>query len=143
MTKLGIAIQYALTLYGVEEVAGTLTNSIITLFFKDAGHPEILDDETPWCAAFLNAILHRCQLPTTGRLDAVSFLQWGKQTVSPMYGDIVVFEWPASEGGGHHVGIVVAVYKTIVYVLGGNEQKMVEIRGYNPAYVMQYRRLDA
>lgn len=142
MTQIETAFLYALTLYGTEEISGPFTNTLIRDFFKDAGHPEVKDDETPWCAAFLNAILHRAGLETTGSLAAVSFLEWGIPAPVPMLGDVVVFNWGGTGASTHHVGFVTAVYKTIVYVLGGNEEGKVEIRGYDPKYVMQYRRLE-
>lgn len=142
MTKIGTAFLYALTLYGTAALPGNKTNELITQYFKDAGHPEIKDDETPWCAAFLNAVLHRCGIETTGSLAAVSFLNWGVEALTPMLGDVVVFDWGGTGASTHHVGFVTASYATVIYVLGGNEEGKVEIRGYDPKYIMQVRRQE-
>jgi len=142
MTQIETAFLYALTLYGTSADADQEQHAKINDFLIDAGFPQEDIDNPPWCAAFLNAVLHRSGLPVTNSLAAESFLQWGEPTTIPMLGDVVVFQWTKNIGGGHHVGFVCAVYPTIVYVLGGNEDGMVEIKGYDPKYVMQYRRLE-
>lgn len=35
---------------GIAETAGPKHNQIIADWWKDAGHPEIVDDETAWCS---------------------------------------------------------------------------------------------
>lgn len=141
MTQIETAFLYALTLYGTEDLSGAFQNSLVQSFFKDAGFSQGVDASTPWCAAFLNAIFHRCGIETTDSLLAKSFLDWGEAVVSPSLGDVVIFDWTKIGQVGEHVAIVTAVYPTIVYALGGNEQNMVEIRGYDPKAVMAYRRI--
>jgi len=135
------AFNLAMQNWGTEAIPGGQSNPAVLAYFKDAGHPEIKDDDTPWCAAFLNAMLKRCGLPTTGSLAARSFLTWGVPTVSPQLGDVVVLWRGTKDGPFGHVGFVTAVYKNWVYVLGGNEANKVEIAPFDTAHVLQYRRL--
>ena len=44
---------------GQHEIAGEGTNPRIAEYFRLSGHPEITDDETAWCAAFVGACLEQ------------------------------------------------------------------------------------
>lgn len=59
---------------GLRELSGSDDNSAILAFYKDAGHPEVAHDETPWCAAFVGAMLQRCGIAASGSLMARSYL---------------------------------------------------------------------
>ena len=50
------------------------------------------DDESPWCAAFVGAVLAECGLAGTGSLTARSYLKWG------VPGDIAVL-WRGARDG--------------------------------------------
>ena len=92
---------------------------------------------TPWCAAFVNAILGRTGKEGTNSLTAMSFANYGKTVREPQKGDIVVFR--------NHVGF----YDSIIYkdgekyvgVLGGNQKKAVRISFYRASKVVAYRRV--
>lgn len=77
---------------------------------------------TPWCAAFVNAILKSYQKPQTSSLLAKSFLNYGRAAKKPRRGDIIVFD--RGERWQGHVGFYI---KSIHYlnqehylVLSGN-----------------------
>lgn len=94
---------------------------------------------TPWCAAFINAILKKKGYKTTGSNTAISFRHYGVKTNTPEVGDIVVL----SRKGGGHVGFFVG-FKTIkgvkhVGILGGNQSNRVKVSYYPIKRVLSYR----
>jgi uncharacterized protein (TIGR02594 family) len=110
---------------GIREVAGKRDNPKILDFYRDAGHPEIEHDETPWCAAFVGAMLKRCGYPTTGSLAARSYLKYGRKLTKPEPGCIVVF-WRGSPSSWEgHVAFFVKDEGANVRVLGGNQSNAV------------------
>ena len=56
---------------GTREWPGARHNSVVLKYFRDASMP-MVDDETPWCAAFVGAVLAECVLAGTGYLAARS-----------------------------------------------------------------------
>ena len=114
---------------GTREVPGRRHSAIILRFFAEAGFPGIRTDETPWCAAFTNAVLARCKLLTTGKLTARSFLKWGDPITSPRRGAIAVFRRGQSGWQGH-VGFVVGSTPTHLTILGGNQSNAVTTARY-------------
>lgn len=128
---------------GVEEWPGAKHNPAVLAYFEASGNAWVKDDETPWCAAFVNAILAILGLPTNGKLNARSFLEYGEPVslanVRP--GDIVVF-WRGSPNGWQgHVGIVVSINGDKVMVLGGNQGNKVSIAPYPMSRVLGFRRV--
>jgi uncharacterized protein (TIGR02594 family) len=98
---------------------------------------------TPWCAAFVNAILNKKGYKTSGSLMAASFSSYGHKVLVPLKGDIVVLR----NKRGNHVGIFVE-YKTIngrkmIGVLGGNQNNMVKVTYYSARSVVTIRRPTA
>ncbi len=92
---------------------------------------------TPWCAAFVNAMLNRSGIQGTGSNHARSFLRYGVATHVPRRGDIVVV--------GRHVGFyeghVTRNGRTYVAVLGGNQGNSVRTSYYPASRVLAYRRV--
>lgn len=117
-------------------------NPKVVAYFKDAGHPEVKNDETAWCAAFVGAMLHRSGLPKTGALNARSYLEWGEAVdrKDAREGDIVVFERGNSSWQGH-VGFFVKDNGDTITVLGGNQSNAVNRRAYVSAKLLGIRRL--
>ena len=98
---------------------------------------------TPWCAAFVNAILNRKGYRTTKSNTASSFKSYGVRVITASKGDIVVIRSRVS-GSGVHVGIF-SEYKVIkgvkyVGVLGGNQDNMVQVTYYPARSVITIRR---
>jgi hypothetical protein len=55
---------------GLKEIVGSKHEPNVREFFAEAGHPEIHNDEIPWCAAFANGMLRRAGYAGTGSLAA-------------------------------------------------------------------------
>lgn len=101
-----------------------------------------------WCAAFVNSILeavHVENLYDTGHpapLMARSFLGWGEK-VNPSNikpGDIVIFPRGRNQWQGH-VGFYVDTHEDGRWViLGGNQDKSVSYKLFNPRHAIGVRR---
>lgn len=117
---------------GTKEIKGKAHNAAILGFFKDAGFSGIKDDETAWCAAFVGAILKRCNIPPSKSLLARSYETWGVKLSEPIYGCIGVKKRLAKgkDTGLGHVGFVVAADATTVTLLGGNQADGVSIASF-------------
>lgn len=100
---------------------------------------EVDPRKTPWCAAFINGILRREGLETTGSNKAISFAEYGEEVKEPNKGDIVVFK--------NHVGFFVEFVEInnvkYVAVLGGNQKNKVRISNFPLKTVVSFRRIMA
>jgi len=107
------------------------SNPKVVAYFKDAGHPEVTDDQTAWCAAFVGAMLARVGQNGTGKLNARSYLDWGSPVdrADAQPGDIVVLSRGKSTWQGH-VGFFVRDNGSTITILGGNQQDAVNRRAY-------------
>jgi uncharacterized protein (TIGR02594 family) len=105
---------------------------------------------TEWCAAFVNAILEKDNIPGSDTvseypLTARSFLEWGNRIdkTEIKRGDIVVFP-RGNQGWQGHVGFYVEtqVHNGIEYwvILGGNQQNQVRYDLYSPRKALGIRR---
>lgn len=138
------AYEAAKKLIGMKEVAGAKHNPEIVQFFKDSGHPEIVDDETAWCAAFVGAMLARAGLKGTGKLNARSYLDWGEpvEMHEAKPGDIVIFQRGDSAWQGH-VAFFDTAGKSKLTVLGGNQSNSVSRAAYDRSKLLGIRRAPA
>lgn len=123
---------------GLTEIVGSKHEAKIVGFFAEAGHPGIIDDETPWCAAFANAMLARAGIEGTGSLLARSFLKWGVELKKPVVGCVAVFQRGSSSWQGH-VAFYVGETDTHIEVLGGNQGNAVNIKPYSKKKLLGYR----
>jgi uncharacterized protein (TIGR02594 family) len=129
----------ALAEYGNAGIIGESDNPEVLKYFKETGYTFIDHDETPWCAAFLNWVLQKCKISTPNKLNARSFLDIGHETSTPVLGDIVVL-WRIDPNGPYgHVGIFVRKVGNILYLLGGNEDNTVKIKGYSSDQLLGFR----
>lgn len=108
------------------------SNPKVVAYFKDAGHPEVTDDQTAWCAAFVGAMLYRSGVAGTGMLNARSYLNWGeavdRKDAQP--GDIVILKRNNYSTWQGHVGFFVRDNGSTITVLGGNQANAVNRRAY-------------
>ena len=125
---------------GTDEIRGSKHNPVILEYFDAVGHGWVKDDETPWCAAFVGAVLHEAGYKGTGSLAARSYLGWGHKVSNPKPGDLVVFWRGKKDGWQGHVGFVVRTDKTHVWCLGGNQSNSVNVTKYSKDRVLGYRR---
>lgn len=129
----------ALNYYSESSIIGEKNNPVILNFYKESLNPQIKNDDVAWCAAFVNAILHECGLPQTGKLNARSFLELGQETSEPVLGDIVILWRIAKDSVYGHVGFFVKKHDNLIYILGGNQDNEVKIKGYDEKFLLGYR----
>lgn len=121
---------------GLREIKGPQNAAEILKFWKDIKRGGIKDDETPWCAAFVGAMLERSGVQSTRFESARSYEAWGVKLAQPVRGCVVVF---SREGGGH-VGFVVGQDKAgNLLVLGGNQSDQVNVRAFPRSRATAYR----
>ena len=123
---------------GVHEISGKRHNPTVVAYFRDAGFPEIKDDETAWCAAAVNAHLERSGYAGSKSLAARSFEKWGKE-VEPRVGCVVPLWRDNPKSWQGHVGLYVGETTQHVLLLGGNQSNAVSIAKYPKSRVLGYR----
>jgi uncharacterized protein (TIGR02594 family) len=115
-------LDLALREMGTAEVPGLRDNPAVMAYFADCGHPEVLHDETAWCAAALGSWLKRSGYPLPPRstnLMARAYLNYGAKLDAPRVGCIAVFPRGLPPQG--HVGIVEEVRADgMIMVIAGN-----------------------
>jgi len=145
MTRFNEAILAAAGEYlGLAEWPGAKNNPEITNMFRDVGHGNVVDDETPWCAAFVGSVLSSLGLPHTGKLNARSYLEYsaevGTQDARP--GDIVVLWRGSPKSWQGHVGFFVRYEGSNVILRGGNQGNKVSDAAYSMDRILSVRRAD-
>jgi uncharacterized protein (TIGR02594 family) len=101
-----------------------------------------------WCAAFVNAVLHEMGIPGSESVSkyplvAKSFLSWGKRVKEPQPGDVVVFHRGKEAWQGHvgfYYGTVYENGKKFYQILGGNQDKSVNIQLFLARSAISIRR---
>lgn len=126
---------------GVAETAGPEHTARVLEYFRLAGHPEIPDDETAWCAAFACAMLESSGVRSPKSLRARAFLDWGVAVTQARPGDIVVFRRGTNPAQGH-VGFFVrwSDDNSKILVLGGNQSNAVRYQWYAATDLLGVRR---
>lgn len=115
---------------GIWEWAGKDHNPKVVAMYADAGHPEVREDEVPWCAAFVGSVFSKVGLRNTGSLLAKSYLKWGKTVPSidqAMPGDLIVLDRGTQPWQGHVTFLVNRIDKDTFRGLGGNQNNQVKI----------------
>jgi uncharacterized protein (TIGR02594 family) len=116
--------------------------------FKTTIHQAVDPTVTPWCAAFVNAMLSKLGMKGTNSLAAGSFTTWGKPTTQPKKSDIVLLHFnnkAALNGISHvtfYIDTVVIKGTKYVKVLGGNQDHSVRVSYYPIHNVVQYRTIS-
>jgi uncharacterized protein (TIGR02594 family) len=120
---------------GLHEGTSLKANPAVVKFFKEAGHPEIKNDHTtPWCAAFVGAVLQEAGLPHTGSLLALSYAKYGQKLDKPIVGCIAT----KKRVGGGHVFFVMSFDDKYIYGLGGNQNDQVSIERFPRSVIYSY-----
>lgn len=122
---------------GVREIPGEQDNPRI-VEYQQATSLRATDDETPWCASFVNWCLQQAGIAGTNSAAARSFLQWGREIPQPVEGCIVVLKRGNSSWQGH-VGFYVGAIGDRVNLVGGNQGNAVSIKGFKRSDVLGYR----
>lgn len=119
----------ALTHKGKHEIPGTrLNNEFIVDLFKHTTY-KTTTDETPWCAAFVCAMLERSGYKSTRSAAAKSYDKYGIKS-ELKYAAIVTIKYKSS--GRRHVTLCERVSRDGVhfYGYGGNQANMVKTSKY-------------
>lgn len=136
-------IDIALSLHGEKEISGSNHNPKIIEFFKKVNNAWVTNDETAWCASFVGYCLEEAGLTSTKKLNARSYLEWGKETKTPKVGDIVVL-WRGSKTGWEgHVGFFIREDNGYIHILGGNQSNEVNISKYSKEQLLGYREVTS
>ncbi len=134
--------------YGVIEFPGDEHNPRILEYFgtvKNIGSRWKVQDETPWCSAFVNWCVEEAGYVGTKSALSASWLSWGKEINNPVKGCIAVF---SREGGGHvgfYIDETVAGKETFIRILGGNQDHgetdigAVNLKFYPKSKLLGYR----
>jgi uncharacterized protein (TIGR02594 family) len=124
--------------FGVRELPGSADASAVMKYFREAEHSEIAHDATPWCAAFVGAMLKRSGYEGTGSLLARSYLSWGEAIDERRAGAVVVLSRGDDPHAGH-VGLFVGAANDRVFLLGGNQGDAVSVEAFEASRVLGYR----
>ena len=130
--------ELALAERGVKEAPGKANNAVVQAYYKDSGHPEVVHDGVPWCAAFVGAMLKRAGVTPSGSLLARSYLTWGKKLAQPKRGAIVVLSRGRSSWQGH-VAFFEREEKGRIFCLGGNQSDRVSLAAYPRSRLLGFR----
>lgn len=131
-------------LIGNYEIAGKKDNPVIMQLWKDVFDAQgkknwINTEETPWCGAFVGAVLVRSNLLKHVPKFFFRALEWnlvGRKLSKPAYGCVVVM----SRKGGGHVGFCVGKDQSgNIMILGGNQGNGVNIKPFNKERIVGYR----
>lgn len=123
---------------GEREIKGMAHNPVIVGFWKAARLAGIKNDEVPWCAGFVGAMLESCNIRSARSDSSRAYLKWGERIEAPEYGCVVVFRRP----GGGHVGFCVGVDQIgRLLILGGNQHDRVGIDPFDRARALGFRRV--
>lgn len=123
---------------GQREIAGPRSNPRIASYIARSGHPNLADDATAWCAAFVGASLDASGIAGTGSLMARSYLDWGRAADTPELGAIAVLSRGADPALGH-VGFLVGETGDQVLLLGGNQSDSVSVEAFARTRLLSLR----
>lgn len=118
---------------GTQELAGSRHNPRIIEYHATTGR--FSDDETPWCASFVNWVLRQAGQTGTGSAAAMSFASYGTRLDGPAYGSIAVISYG---GGKGHVGFVVGRQGDRLLILGGNQSNGVNVKAFGTRQIAAY-----
>jgi len=118
---------------GVAEIVGKAHNPRVIEYHATTGG--FKDDETPWCASFVNWVMKKAGQGGTNSAAAMSWAKYGKKLSKPAYGAIAVFSYG---GGKGHVGFVVGKKGSNILVLGGNQGNMVKVSSFGTSQIAAY-----
>lgn len=135
-----LLLREALKYYGEQEYDGEDHNPIIVSFLQTDSFA-FNSDEIPWCSAFINYIAKQVGLERTKNLTARLWLNVGEVITEPELGDLCILWRQSPKSWKGHVGIYIRQTEDKVWLLGGNQNNMVNIRSYNKTRLLGYRRL--
>lgn len=132
-------IEIALSEYGIHDILGPGSNPNVLKYYAKIGQNWVKDDDVAWCAAFVGYCLEMANINSTKALNARSYLNWGKPTVVPKLGDIVILWRVAKNSIYGHVSFFLKQKDGVVWCLGGNQDDQVCISQYPVDKVLGFR----
>jgi len=124
--------------FGVREIPGKDDAPEILRYFRDAGDTSVETEATPWCAAFLGAMLKRAGYTGTGSLLARSYLDWGDRLDEARFGAVAVLSRGDDPNAGH-VGFLLSDTNGKLHLLGGNQGDAVTVASFDRARLLGFR----
>lgn len=124
---------------GLKEIPGSKHNPEVVKMFADVGHSWVKDDETAWCAAFVGSVLKEAGYPYEKKLNARSYLDYGKKISKPKEGSIAVLWRGKKDSWQGHVGFVSRFNDKYVWLVGGNQNNMVNEQKFPLTRVLGFR----
>jgi uncharacterized protein (TIGR02594 family) len=121
---------------GTLEIPGDTDNPRIVLYHQ-ATKLRATDDETPWCASFVNWCLAEAKVEPTRSALARSYLPWGV-ACGERYGAVAVL----SRGGNNlqgHLGFLVDATPAALWLLGGNQGNRVSLARFERTRLLGLR----
>ncbi|MEP3477061.1 MAG: TIGR02594 family protein [Hyphomicrobiales bacterium] len=131
-------LQYALEELEVSELGKGAENPRILEYFNEVNHTGVEKDETPWCAAFIGAMLERAGVKSTKSLMARSYLSWGQKEREEKLGSVAILKRGNNEVFGH-VGFVISSTKDQIQLLSGNQSNKVSIATFSKDKLIDLR----
>ncbi|KIN72683.1 NlpC/P60 family protein [Sulfitobacter guttiformis] len=127
-------LRLATSYLGLREIPGPRHNAKIVSWWEALGL-HFRDDETPWCAGFVNAMIHQSGLPIVSKNRAAA-LGWrwngyGKRLDGPALGAVMSMTRPGSPGSGHMTIVAGRDRRGRIMGLGGNQGNSVSINPYD------------
>lgn len=136
-------LDVAETYLGTAEFPGAKQSPKILKMFADTGNAWVQSDETPWCAAFVGAVLAQCGIKGTGKLNARSYLDWGQRIDlrDARQGDVVILSRGNDKTQGHVAFLYVkSINGSTVELLGGNQGDRVSVAHFPVSRIIGVRR---
>lgn len=113
------------SILGLSEIAGPQHERRVLAMYAACGHPEINNDETPWCAAGVGWCLVQSSLPlppTARNLMARSYAKYGRELDTD---DILprgaILVWPRGRPPSGHVNLLLHDDGTTLTCIGCNQ----------------------
>jgi uncharacterized protein (TIGR02594 family) len=142
--------EVAMRFVGVREQAGPSFNpQILSMLKLDA--PSVVNDETPWCSAFVNYIAFLLGCRRSRSLAARSWLSVGTSVdlaqATSGFHVVVLSRGGGQQPGPHvlnapgHVGFFVSRGPTTVTLLGGNQNDEVNISTFPTERILGIREI--
>lgn len=88
------------------------------------------DDNTAWCAAFVNWCLTIAGETPRNSAWALDWARWGRAASPPRIGVVVVWKRTFRGQSGGHVGFYLSETPSQIEVIGGNQGNSVSVRRY-------------
>lgn len=126
-------LRLAYSFHGLREIPGPSHNADILRWWERLQLP-FRDDETPWCAGFVNAMVQAAGLPIVGKNRAAA-LGWrwngyGRRLEGPALGAVMSMTRPGRPGSGHMTFVAGRDAQGRIMGLGGNQGNAVSINPY-------------